>query len=292
MKFYVEFKNSTDELALEFETYNTPIAKKWSDELKAQLIRNSTLKEDDRLYQFPNQWNIEKIVSELKDRADKINNYKFYIPETIDNSINQDLLNQLHKYFEEMRGGILSPGEYYLNAPEDIKRAIEDYNILIHRTEDALNAAARGIHRPRIVITFQDRRRYELEDQDYDHFSLDIKFGEVYINYCEVGKPLWDVFKDNDTVVGDQNIRPLKWYSSDMMIYFFNGGYRNRINNFWSWWDNNQSQLSSLGFVKNDKKLAIGHIPVARIVTTMSDQECINAISKFDKIHRVYTNEV
>jgi hypothetical protein len=288
MKFYVEFKNDTDELTLEFETYNTPIAQKWADELNAQMLRNPSLKENNRLYQFPDQWRLEDIVSELKDRADKINSYKFYIPETIDTSINQELLNQLHKYFEEMRGGILSPGEYYLSAPDDIKLAIEDYNVLIHRTEDALNAAARGINRPRIVITFQDRKRYELEDDDYDHFSLDIKFGEVYINYCEVGKPLWDVFKDNDSLVGDQNIRPLKWYSSDMMIYFFNGGYRNRIDNFWSWWDKNNTFLSTLGFEKFNKKLALGHIPVARLVVDKPMQEIINDISKFKNINRVY----
>ncbi len=288
MKFYVEFKNNIDELTLEFETYDTPIAQKWAEELKALVLRNPNLKENNRLYQFPDQWKLEDIVAELKDRADKINNYKFYIPETIDLSINQELLNQLHKYFEEMRGGILNPGEYYLSAPDDIKVAIEDYNVLIHRTEDTLNAAVRGINRPRIVITFQDRKRYELEEEDYDHFSLDIKFGEVYINYCEVGKPLWDVFKDNDKVVGDQNIRPLKWYSADMLIYFFNGGYRNRIDSFWSWWDNNQAQLSSLGFTKNDKKLSIGHIPVAKLITDFPNQTVIKMISKFDKINRVY----
>jgi hypothetical protein len=288
MKFYVEFKNDQHELTLEFETYETPIAKKWAAELESQLIRNSTLKENNRLYQFSNQNSLTDIVQELKNRADKINSYQFYIPDTIDDSINQDTLNQLHKYFEEMRGGILSPGEYYTGAPEDIKTAIEDYNVLIHKIEDKLNADRRGILRPRIVMTFKDRQRHELQDEDYDQFSVDIKFGEVYVNYCEVGKPLWDVFKDQDQVVGDQNIRPLKWYSADMMIYFFNGGYRNRLNEFWSWWDRNSNHLSTLGFEKYNKKLSIGHIPVAKLNTTMSPRDVINEISKFNSINRVY----
>lgn len=286
--FYIEFKNQEEMLTLKFETYSHATAKKWYQELMEQLQRNSNLKENNRLYHFPNNnWSLENIVLELKNRADIINAYKFYIPEAdqINITIKQPLLNTLHKYFEEMRGGILSPGEYYTNAPWDIKQAIEDYNVLIHRTEDKLNA----VHaRPRMVLTFHDRRRHQLADDDYDNFSLDIRFGEVYINYCEVGKPLWDVFKDRDQVVGDQNIRPLKWYSADMMVYFMDATYRRKLEDFWKWWDNNNELLSNLGFVKHDKKLSLGHIPVAKLVTTMTHSETIGAIAKFNEINKVY----
>lgn len=289
MKFYVEFKNDLDDLTLVFETYDTPIAKKWCDELKSQMSRNSELKENNRLYHFSNsENNLEYIVGELRKRAEIINKHQFYIADTIDASITQDTLNNLHKHFEEMRGGILSPSEYFLNAPLDVRRAIEDYNVLIHRTEDLLNASKINKPRPRIVLTFKDRRRHELSEDDFDYFSLDINFGEVYINYCEVGKPLWDVFKDKDDIVGDHNIRPLKWYSADMMIYFLDGGYRGKINQFWNWFDQNSKFLNDLGFFKEDKKLAIGHIPVARLITTDTKEEVISKISKFNKINRVY----
>jgi hypothetical protein len=284
--FYIEFKNKEETLTLKFEAYTHSTAKKWYQELINQLQRNSNIKENNRLYHFPNEtWSLENIILELKKRADIINQYKFYIPEAgnIDISINQNLLNILHKYFEEMRGGILNPGEYYVTAPQEIKQAIEDYNVLIHRTENKLNTV-----RPRIVLTFCDKFRNALTDDDYDNFSLDVKFGEVYVNYCEVGKPLWDVFKDNDHIVGEQNIRPLNWYSADMLIYFTDGSYRRRIAEFWRWWDNNATVLSKLGFVKHDKKLAIGHIPVAKLITDMDKDKVINKIAKFDEIHRVY----
>jgi hypothetical protein len=286
--FYIEFKNQEETLTLKFETHSHATAKKWYQELVEQLQRNSNLKENNRLYHFPNNtWSLENIVSELKNRADIINAYEFYIPEAdqIDVAIDQTLLNILHKYFEEMRGGILSPGEYYTNAPWDVKQAIEDYNVLIHRTEDKLNAVQA---RPRMVLTFHERQRYELIDEDYDNFSLDIQFGEVYVNYCEVGKPLWDVFKDRDQVVGDQNIRPLKWYSADMMVYFMDATYRRKIEDFWKWWDDNNEFLSNLGFIKHDKKLSLGHIPVAKLVTTMTRNEVIESIAKFNEINKVY----
>lgn len=286
--FYVEFKNQIETLTLKFEIHDHITAKKWYQELTEQLQRNPKLKENNRLYHFPgDSWSLEKITSELKNLATIINSHKFYISEVdqIDTSIDQPLLNTLHKYFEDMRGGILNPGEYFTKSPEHIKRTIEDYNVLIHRTEDKLNAKR---DRPRMVLTFQNRRRHELMDSDYDNFSLDINFGEVYINYCEVGKSLWDVFKDKDTIVGDENIRPLKWYSADMMIYFMNGSYRTRIQKFWRWWDTQSEFLSELGFIKYDKRLSIGHIPVAKLVTDRDPEEIVLAIAKFDKINRVY----
>ena len=286
--FYVEFKNQIETLTLKFEIHDHITAKKWYQELTEQLQRNPKLKENNRLYHFPgDSWSLEKITSELKNLATIINTHKFYIPEVdqIDTSIDQPLLNTLHKYFEDMRGGILNPGEYFTKSPEHIKRTIEDYNVLIHRTEDKLNAKR---DRPRMVLTFQNRRRHELMDSDYDNFSLDINFGEVYVNYCEVGKSLWDVFKDKDTIVGDENIRPLKWYSADMMIYFMNGSYRTKIQKFWHWWDTQSEFLSELGFIKYDKRLSIGHIPVAKLVTDRDPEEIVLAIAKFDKINRVY----
>jgi len=284
--FFLEFKNNDSELTLEFEIADNSTAVKWYQELQEQLQRNSRLKENNRMYHFPNEtWSLENIVRELNNRINIINEYKHYVPHVVDLSVDQELLNILHKYFEEMRGGILSPGQYYLDAPANVRQAIEDYNVLIHRTEDKLNAKQA---RPRMVLTFHDRIRHLLEDSDYDNFSPDINFGEVFVNYCEVGKPLWDVFKDGDKVVGDENIRPLKWYSADMHIYFVNGSLRNRMPKFWEWFDDNEEFLNNLGFFKYDKRLAIGHIPVAKLKTTMSNQEVVEAVAQFDTINRVY----
>jgi len=289
MNFFIEFKSDTEELTLEFETYNTSIAIKWANELTEQLIRNSNLRENDRLYQFVDSTDdLISTITELKNKAKSINDYSFYIPDIINFDITQEILNTLHKCFEEMRGSILSPGEYYLSAPTDVRRAIEDYNVLIHKTEDILNAVKNHTSSPRMVLTFNERQRHELEDDDYNYFNLDTNFGEVYINYCEVGKTLWDVFRDADGIIGDHNIRPLKWYSADMKICFFNNSHKSKINKFWQWFDENSSFLNKLGFIKHDKKLSLGNIPVAHIITDKPKSEIISNISKFKKINRVY----
>jgi hypothetical protein len=99
---------------------------------------------------------------------------------------------------------------------------------------------------------------------------------------------VWDVFKDQDEFVTDQNIRPLKWFSADMMIMFFDYSYEPQMKKFWEWWDTKGNYLSNLGLIKHDKKLAIGHIPVATLVTNLTRQEVLTQISKFDTINRVY----
>ena len=284
--FFVEFEENNNKLVLEFIVYETPIGVKWAEELKAQLLRTEELFENDRLYNFGNNWPTEKIVSKLNNCIQSINEWKEFIPYKLDIPVNQEILNQLHKYFEDMRGGVLSPGEFWNEDTKNIKKCISDYNVLIHRLEDKQNNL---IARPRIVITFKSRPRHLLNDNDFDYFSKNINFGEVYVNYCEVGKPLWDVFKDDDNIVGEHNIRPLKYYSSDMSIYFTTGSMNSKMHLFDQWWHRNENFLNSLGFYKGDKKLAIGLLPVAKLVKdpTFNNQYYIDEISKYNTISKV-----
>lgn len=285
-RFYLQFENENDHLTLEFDVYNTDIATKWFNELSDTLSKGSQIREPERIYQFNNgRWTEEYIVDKINQAIDVINSWSYIIDVKASVNCSQDTCNSLHKWFEIIRGGILTPATYYTTAPANVKKAIEEYNVFIHTLEDFKSIKK---NKPRLVVTFENFRRLELADSDFDHFSLDTNFGEVYINYCEVGKPLIDVYDDNDDVVGDHNIRPLKYYSSEMAIYFYNTTLATRIDKFWEWWDVNHEHLSSLGFTKYDKKLAIGKIPVAKLVTNLSDTDVVNNISKFTSMHRAY----
>lgn len=283
-RFYLEFQNDSGIQTLEFVVYDTPIAIKWYEELSYILSLGSKIREPERMYGFSNgNWSEQYIVDKINESINIINAWTYIIDIRASLNAPVDICNQLHKHFEIMRGGVLSPGVTYLNAPGHVKKAIEDYNVWIHTLEDFQRTS-----KPRLVITFENFRRHLLAEDDYDHFSLDTKFGEVYINYCEVGKTLLDVFEDQDDIVGDDNIRPLKFYSAEMMIQFFDSSLNNIMPSFWQWWDSHTDHLSSLGFVKYDKHLSIGKIPVARLVTNLSNSELIASLSNFTQITRVY----
>lgn len=283
MNFFVDFNKNGETFTLQFQIYKTPIAIKWFAELKQTLTENIEIREPDRLYQFNNKWNKETIIIELNRIIDVVNSWKKCIE--LRASDDQDVLNNLHHHFEMIRGSVLEPGDFYLEAPPNIKKSIDDFNITIHRLEDLLKSK---IPKPRVVITWQDINRKLLDDIDYDYFSLDIKFGEVYVNYCEIGKTLWDVFRDNDKIVGDDNIRPLRYYSSEMAIAFCDGSYKKSINKFWNWFDSNSNFLNYLGFYKHDKKLSIGQLPVAKLISNLSNEIILEELSQCTHVKKVW----
>lgn len=288
--FSLIFKSlDNTEFILDFEVYDTDIAARWFATLVQQCAINPLIKEPDRIYNLPNTGlDLEYIANEINDCIEVINSEREYINIRAEKNMDQIRLNQLHLFFEQLRGGVLSPGEYFINANQQQKIALERYNVMIHRAESFKN----GSTHTRLVSTFINNSRYPLLDSDYNYFTMVRKFGEVYINYCEVGKPLYDVFKDNDLVVTDQNIRPLRYYSPAFHITFHE---RSQYNvdkfmlKFNQWWDNNNEKLLSLGFTKNDPKNAIGLIPVAKLITDIEPSELLNQLQSHSTMDRVIT---
>jgi hypothetical protein len=281
---------SQHEFTLNFLPYDSDIAKRWVDALKIQCKINNKIKEPDRFYNFPdNVWTEEHIVSEINVCIDKLNLNRKLIDLKVSAPISQLTLNKLHLYFETLRGGILTPSNFWISASEQERTFLERYNVLIHRAESFYHNKNIKSN-PRIVCTFINRKRYELLENDYKSFTLERNFGEVYINYCEVGKPLYDVFKDNDDLVTDQNIRPLRYYSADFTISFHDRTSES-VNLFLQkmsdWWNLNEEKLSKLGFIKNDPKNAIGNIPVAKLHTNLSNNEIINNLCEYHKLSHI-----
>ena len=279
----------SDNFFLTFDVYETSIATRWFDCLSIQCLRDNQIKEKNRLYNFPDsKWTEEEIVNEINRSIQIINEHGQVIFHQAYIGMPQENLNHLHHYFEKLRGGVLSPGEYWNNSAKSQRDALEYYNVLIHRAENFYKSY--GKKNPRVVCTFNDRQRYNMLDEDYSLCTLTRNFGEVYINYCEVGKPLYDVFKDGDEIIGDDNIRPLKYYSADFTVAFHDRS-QEKVDKFLSrmneWWDSNVQHLSELGFTKGDPKNALGYIPVARLNTDLSNDQIIQAITNHPTLDRV-----
>lgn len=265
------------ELSLFFSPFDTPIARRYVDALRECAVKGFPIKDPDRFYNFPGTHkNAAWIVGELNRCIAEINQKgKDVIPHRANVQMEQALLNLLHSYFEKLRGSVLKPSPFYEEATPSTKRAIDDLNLLIHRYEDFQRSEIRAAKRLRpfaqAVLTFAGPvPRYPLHDEDYIHFNRKVVFGSLYINYCELGKPIWDVFKDKDEFVGDSNIRPLKYYSADTFLNFspsheITDRLRQTVEwlRFRRWWGQNSSKLAELGYTWNDPKNSIGNITVA-----------------------------
>jgi len=289
----------TDGLTLKdlyFDIFDTNIAKKWAIEVG----KNYTIYEDDR---FINWINSTKDKNYYVDELNKqIKIVDEYAPNTIPfflklDQVNQNSFNILHKFFEDTRGPIEDPAEFYKNATDTVQTAINRFNIMIHEFESLMfNQTKNNVHpESRLIVTFKRRVRHELTDEDYDNFTINWTFGNVYINYCEVGKTIIDVLKDKDEIVGNNNIRPLRHYSADFQIKFSpsvgDDTVNRRMQVFKMKYNLRKEFFESLGFFYN-KKLSLGLIPVAELnrkdsnFLNMSDFEIISSLDNFNKVSK------
>lgn len=252
MKFVLTITDGVQNKDLIFRVYESDIAQRWAQEIS----KNYPLDEIDRFQGWPGTGkDIFYYFEQLQSQIDIVNEYE---KNTINCNIssNQDTLNYLHKFFEDLRGEIVEGTNFFNNSPAHVKDAINKFNILIHETEHLL----RSNNTPTIVGTFKDRPRIKLLEEDFNFFTFKWKYGEVYINYCEVGKTLLDVFKDQDQYIGKENIRPQEYYSADFMIKFgiemSEDFYKDRLKKFNKWYQDKKF---------NFKHLSLGMIPVAII---------------------------
>ena len=270
--FELVLGNEQSKKSLFFKILETDIAQLWATEIKKEYL----LYENDRFTQWPGSNKDETYYqSSLKHHIDIINSYDKIID--LEKYNQQTFLNILHKHFEDLRGHVVYGTDWYATAPVNVQQSVDKLNVLIHEYENYLNEKDSIYLNPTIVCTFKDRPTYNLKNEHYKYFTHKWEFGTVYINYCEVGKPLLDVFKDNDENVGKDAIRPQSTYSADFMVKFGidvpDQFVIDKENKFWLW-------TNSKNINVNPSKAALGMIPVAKIVEKID----INKLKDFNKV--------
>ncbi len=285
----VRFGNDIENESLRWNIRNNQMAVKWLEVLKASLPYG--INERDRLYNMPNQsWSKERICEEMIACMEEIETtyhgiFDAWPVPTMDHSVT----NVMHVAFEKLRGERDHPTDLYVNAPGHIKDAINRYNILIHRWESFVQNGP-----PRIVCTFKKPNWTPLLDEDFGYFSMHHTYGGLLINYPQVGKQLLDVFRDSDTDVSAEAIRPMNSYASGFTARFTSitedQAAKGRVL-FDKWFDDNSSYLSSLGFIKNDPRLALGWIQVGDLDGSSFNSAKLETIGRLGRIYDVWIEE-
>lgn len=262
--FKIVITNEVEDFELLFSVRETEIAKKWFSELQ----KDYSIYEDFRF----TKWGNKDIIEKLNHYIDIINNYDQIIDKKVDQDVTQEDLNYLHKFFEDLRGEVEIGTEWFNNSPSLVQNAVEKFNILIHELETEL----RPNDHPTLVVTFNNRPRFKLSEEDIKHFTYKWEQGTVYINYCHVGKPLLDVIKDNDNIA--EGIRPQTHYSADFMIKF---GPSTPENIFQARQKIIQEWLTDKVFTFENYNL--GMIPVADIITSVN----VTDLFKYNRVKEI-----
>lgn len=200
----------------------------------------------------------------------------------------KDSLNKLHNHFEVLQGTVEEPSTYYENAGVDVRYAIRQLNLLCHEMETWILSHRKQQtepywQRPSQITTMINAPRYDLTDEHRELFAenrYDRKFGRAYMHWCQIGKTMWEVFRDENApalTIGDdptyitsgegttcEAITALRYYSGEFDIEFGNSVTRKddfhqkEYNEFNKWLtDNNVSN--------DDPKLSLGYLPLADI---------------------------
>lgn len=273
--FHIDFSDDLPKLT--FKVKDCPIAKRWYKRL-VDSTSSGKIRENNRLVNF----NHDSKKEDLKELNSIILSMNDIWPESFPlikkSSDLQQRLNDLHKLFEVYRGRIDNPPKFFKEASVETQNMLERMNVLIHQLEGTNDS-------PRLVVTFKDSPRIPLENDDYNYFTTIMKYGEVYINYCDTGRELIEAYVAKDNVVGKGNLRPLMFYSADFRVYFPENEVHllpeHEVIAFNQFLEDN-------GFKVGDPQNSLGRIPVANLETDLEREDLIRLINKAGKIRRVF----
>jgi uncharacterized protein len=264
-------------ISLSYETRKTSAGRRYARALQLCRVNGHGVARDDGFYGFAGdprdpRW----IAAEIARHVELVNAHAPGAFPAPSGELSRRDLNELHERFARYSGPLALRPTPFARAPAAVEDALAELNRLIHRHEDWLGARD-GVTAapPAIVVELAaPRARHPLLPEEYADFTLARGFGTCYVNYCEVGKSLWNAFADADDPA-TAGVRPLRYLSADAYLYFgptdAPAEVEARRRAFAAWWDERADALAALGFVRDDPRNAVGHLPVADLVRDRGD---------------------
>lgn len=264
----ITYTSDYDQQSLEFKIRDTKPAQQWVERLLLAQAEGYTVDDPGRFYGFGTyQEQEQQALTAINRTIDIINQHEPLITRGLASVSDQDYLNSLHHVFEVYHGLLdQQTHEFWQQAPQQVRQALADLNIQVHRCE----SLARGA-KPRHVVTYFGLPKTKLLDiEDYQYFTDSVEFGTVYLNYCEIGKTLENLAEDQDIYIGQDAFQPFRHYSADFNVQFWTADARqiaDKHANIKQYYREHQEFFSSMGLDENHAYLKSGSIPVADLIT-------------------------
>ncbi len=317
------------EKAYYFEVYNNPLGHRWLDALKDNLKQKRILEKNFCFLGFADsKRDLNFLVGELNKSIAKINAFHFvpayniihpFSPDDFQYSSNlpigkavggnematpgkrlkHEACNTLHRYFEELQGTAWQLSKFYKQADIETKYAIRQLNNICHEIEswvhaDRKNAFEPEWMRPSQITTFLNAPRYNLHEEDFELFKdnrYDRELGGVYLHWSQVGKTLYEVFRDEDaptmTDALCSEINHQKYYSGEFDVEWGktitekDDFKKKEMDEYRQWLKDNK-------FDWEDPKLSLGYIKIGQVDL----QRTFGTGASVQEIHKVMNNNL
>ena len=186
------------------------------------------------------------------------------------------VMNRLHNHFEILQGTVTNLSPYYKLADYETKYAIRQLNNICHEIESLVLSQRKQITdpvwvRPSQITTFLHAPRLQLTDEHRKSFNntYDRVFGGVYMHWAQIGKTLFEVFRDEGAPTLTQTvceaITHLEYYSGEFDVEWGNDvtykksfWHTKLIDDFKTWLVENNLEF-------NNPELSLGYLPLGQI---------------------------
>jgi hypothetical protein len=277
-----------EDLTLQFRVLTTPVADLWQERMTQR--HTWPLDHPRRFYGFDSaKTEADRAVTEINRCVAIINQHQHIAHRTLTDVHDQDTLNYLHNIFEQHHGLLdQQHSKFWIYAPDHVRTAMADLNLAVHRCETAQSPP-----NPRLVCTWYGQpKQYTLPlamQQQYG--TVNPAWGSVCLNYCEIGKTLEDLARDNDRYIGDDAFRPFSYYSSDFSVRFFEHDATtldNTRTSMQQYYNTHQEFFHSRGFASfNDTQLQPLRFPVAQLIETMPRAQLLQEIAARQQVSHI-----
>ena len=290
-----------------FQVYDTPLGHRWLDALKDNLKQKRILEKNFCFLGWADsKRDLNFLCRELNNNIDQINSFNFTpsyekihpfrsddfqyssnlpigkwdngdISKTLGKRLKHESCNLLHRYFEALQGTAWQLSDFYKQADYETKYAIRQLNNICHEIESWVSADRKKAlepewMRPSQITTFLNAPRYDLHQEDYELFKqnrYDRELGGVYLHWSQVGKTLYEVFRDEhapkmtDALCSEINHQ--KYYSGEFDVEWGQTITEEKNNFKEQEMDGYRAWLKDNGYEWNDPKLSLGYIKIGQI---------------------------
>ena len=288
--------NNNDQLLIYIDVFDNSLSKKWLTALNHLIVNNYHLEKNYCFFGFAQSPRTpEYICDRINTSIQAINNANlgytidnyFSVSNTINTgpigsglpglTLNQEKMNWLHRYFEDLQGQSGRMSDYYNRANSKIRWHIRQLNLLCHEYESLMLSIRKAQtapewQRPSQLMCWLNAPRFTLTPNDYELFGIETinrPLGGVFVGVNKaVGKHHWEVFHDEgrDSRIGELTTTSLSSQTEaagDFDIEWANnpGNYafqRQSLQDFRHW-------LIDNGFDPEDKSLTIGHPQIGQV---------------------------
>lgn len=262
-------------IILNFQLRDTPVAQLWAERMHNR--HTWQLDHPDRFYGFGTlEQEQHRAETYIQKCINTINNHSPLIHRPFEWS--QDCLNYLHNIFE-IHHGLLDQqtSDYWIHATPEVRQALAELNLAVHRCENVMHTP-----KPRFVCTWYGMPKTHCLDSALQakYGDSQIKFGTVYLNYCEIGKTLEDLEQDNDKYIADDAFRPFSHYSADFNVQFYDQDLSHKYERVQGYIDQHKEFFlaRNITSVYNVQAQPL-RFPVADLVYSGNREQLINDIS-------------